>query len=652
MPGPHHGWLYGQGSDGLSFEILNQARLAGYLKNPTLSLPSGFSVCDVLDFGGCEAYAYKPPCDGEPGYAEFPGTTGNYLSVPDAAALDIVGDITLIADVALDDWSPLIPQTVLAKWQTSGQFSYSLSVQTGGYLQLQWTTNGTTVNTLNSGAAMAALDPGTRRSVRVDFQVSVAGAKKASFYTAVSYDKAYVALGGAVSAAGTTSIFSGTSTLTAGAQNATTQPMSGRLYYAQVRTGASATPAVGGTAVLTIDMNTPTLINQTSFTATTGQTVTVNKSGTPSLRLYLGPNVWEPEQYLTPAADDAPWYDPARPESAGALGFFVEEWTGLDSPHVTRPVSPSGPYRSTLGRLGAAERVMKLNVLIVGTTEQSVEYLFRWLESALSGFCMTCETSTMYFRRFCPLGSDKGEGVGEIRQVALSESLTWETDPIETGACTLRRISFTLTAADPCIYVNGTSAAVETTSEVMATCIAGMKLSAVRVPCRPSCQELVASCRDVFTWDVNPLGAAAPVVKLVNDNADWSMPLRAIAYSNPNMLAITGTVPCGLPRLGEIYVAPLPPWSELVWDVAARDVLYYDHTTGGYVSGWAFVDANDPPLMRFFSIPCGTGHVILEPASACLSLVSARYKYFGIDLGTTPHFPTATVTVQERLGCA
>ena len=69
MSGPFHGWLYGQGSDGAPYEIINQARLAGYLRSPSLNLPSGLSICEVLNFGGCEAYAYKPPCDGEPGNA-------------------------------------------------------------------------------------------------------------------------------------------------------------------------------------------------------------------------------------------------------------------------------------------------------------------------------------------------------------------------------------------------------------------------------------------------------------------------------------------------------------------------------------------------------------------------------------------------------
>ena len=39
-------------------------------------------------------------------YIRLPGTAGNSFSVPDAAALDIVGDIDIRVKCALDDWTP------------------------------------------------------------------------------------------------------------------------------------------------------------------------------------------------------------------------------------------------------------------------------------------------------------------------------------------------------------------------------------------------------------------------------------------------------------------------------------------------------------------------------------------------------------------
>src|SRR6476659_2133505 len=165
MSGPFHGWLYAQGADGRVYEIINQARLASYLKNPTLALPSGLSICDVLDFGGCEAYAYSPPCDGDPGFIDFPGVVGNYVSTPDAALFDIVDDLTLIADVAMDDWTPSTTQTFISKWNTAGSLSYAFSITTGGFLLFRWTANGSTINQATSSVPLSALNNGERRSL-------------------------------------------------------------------------------------------------------------------------------------------------------------------------------------------------------------------------------------------------------------------------------------------------------------------------------------------------------------------------------------------------------------------------------------------------------------------------------------------------------
>lgn len=648
---PYHGWLYGQGPDGIPYEIINQARLAAYLKSPALTLPNGLQISDVLDFGGCEAYAYDPPCGGGDAYLDFPGVVGNYLSVPDAAALDISSDITIIVDVAMDDWTPATTQTLLAKWTTASNLSYSLSLTTGGQLQFQWTTNGSTINTVTSAAGLGILNRGERRSLRVDMDVVNGTQRQVRFYTASTNASAYVQLG-ATSTGATTSIFSGSSNLTVGQQTTTTLPLAGKIFFAQVRSGISGNATVGGSAALTIDPSVITTKVQSSFAATTGQTVTINRSGMPGVLIELGPGAWQPVTYISPAIDEAPWYDPNRSESSDALGFFVEEWTGLDSGHVTRPVGRAGTYRSAVGGLSAAQRVMKLNVLLVGLSEKAVEYLFRWLEATLSDACAPGLQDSMYFRRFCPTGSDKGDGVGELREVGLSEGLTWESDPFDVGSkCYIRRVSFSLTAGDPCIYVNGTTAAVETLGENIATCFSTLLLSINRTPCRPTCNELNPTCRNIFTYNIAPLGAAAPIVSLVNQDDEYSLPVRLICYSNPNEIDVTASGTCGMPVEGEIYISPLPPWSTLTWDVAAREVTYTDHSTSVPVSGWAFVDANDPTLPRFFSVPCGIGHVVVEPASACLQLVNSVYYYSSIPLGTAPHYPTVSVAIQERLGC-
>ena len=50
------------------------------------------------------------------GYLYLPGESGNYASTPDAAALDITGDLVLIAELDLDDWTPASVSDVVNKW--------------------------------------------------------------------------------------------------------------------------------------------------------------------------------------------------------------------------------------------------------------------------------------------------------------------------------------------------------------------------------------------------------------------------------------------------------------------------------------------------------------------------------------------------------
>ena len=55
---------------------------------------------------------------GQAGYVDLPGIAGNYLSVPDEAALDITGDITIVARVAAN--LTISHMTVAAKWDSYG----------------------------------------------------------------------------------------------------------------------------------------------------------------------------------------------------------------------------------------------------------------------------------------------------------------------------------------------------------------------------------------------------------------------------------------------------------------------------------------------------------------------------------------------------
>jgi hypothetical protein len=367
---------------------------------------------------------------------------------------------------------------------------------------------------------------------------------------------------------------------------------------------------------------------------------------------------WEPLAFVDPETDDAPWYSVDFPESADALGFIIQDWTGLGNGHVSRSVSPKGGLGGggQLGVISNSERTMSFDVLLHGRSEEAVQYLFDWLASTLSGACATCATDSYLIRRSCGSVNDLWAGVAKLNQVGLIAGPDWEVEIINFKKCYLRRATFVLAAGDPCMYLQGTDVT-QDDSATVATCLASLDLGLERNPCRPTCLEITAGtdCRDSYFYDV-PAGAVnvAPVLTFTNTETEYTIPCRAICYYDPLGVEASPGVsdPCGLQILGELYVRSLRSGSTLVWDVAARDVLYHDYTTGGFAPGWAYVDPNDPPERRWFALPCGQIIIVIEPATLCLDSLGGGLYTDGVLFFDAPHFPASTLEIVPRVGCA
>lgn len=215
--------------------------------------------------------ATAPTNWGSLGYVRLNGVTGNYLSVPDATNLDITGDIDIRAQVSLDDWTPGATTTIIAKEQTTSTRSYRLTVNTSGTLVFAWSADGSAALTATSTVAPTVADGATlwiRATLDVD---NGASGRNIQFFTS-NDGSSWTQLGTTVTQAGTTSIYSGTSQIEIGSRIAgTTELLTGNFYRAQVLNG------IGGTTVLDVNIATDyRSSNQSFFTATTGQTVTVN----------------------------------------------------------------------------------------------------------------------------------------------------------------------------------------------------------------------------------------------------------------------------------------------------------------------------------------------------------------------------------------
>jgi hypothetical protein len=164
------------------------------------------------------------------------GASGSYASTPDNAALDIVGDIDLRADVTLANWNTGVFRTLLAKYTAVGsQKSYGLAINNTGKLAIFWSSTG--ANDLESDSTINPTPASTGRlAVRAFLDVNNGAAgNTATFYTAPTIAGPWTQLGAPVVLAGVTSIFSSTSILEVGSDTSgTLDRLTGTVHSVEV----------------------------------------------------------------------------------------------------------------------------------------------------------------------------------------------------------------------------------------------------------------------------------------------------------------------------------------------------------------------------------------------------------------------------------
>jgi len=219
-------------------------------------------------------------------YVYLPGLANNNMTTPDAATLDVTGDLDVRVWLAADDWTPAATSGLFGKWDTASNNSWLLWVNAAGTLSLFWTANGSTNNSATSTVATGVSD-GQPKWVRATLDVdNGASGRDIKFFT--SDDGAtWTQLGTTVTQAGVTSVFSGTSTLKIGDVAGTR--MAGKFYRAQLRNG------IDGTVVFDANMSVLTSGSAATFTesSSNGATVTINRatSGRKSVAVVRQP-VW------------------------------------------------------------------------------------------------------------------------------------------------------------------------------------------------------------------------------------------------------------------------------------------------------------------------------------------------------------------------
>lgn len=221
--------------------------------------------------------------DGED-FVLLPGTAGNYVSTPDAAALDIVGDIDIRARIAADDWTPAAEDYVIAKYTTTGnQRSYALTIDTTGVLVFRWSNDGTAALSASSTVPTGFTD-GSTHWIRATMDVdNGAAGKTATFYTSED-GVTWTQLGAAVTTGGTTSIFASTAVLEIGSSTGgTASQFAGKFFRGSVLSGIAGTSVAAPVA----SAATGTVTDATPRTWTLNGTASVSSHTAHGAQAYL-----------------------------------------------------------------------------------------------------------------------------------------------------------------------------------------------------------------------------------------------------------------------------------------------------------------------------------------------------------------------------
>lgn len=216
-------------------------------------------------------------------YIQLPGTSGNTATTPDAAALDIVGDLDLRAHIAPDDWTPAADSAIVAKFLSTGnQRSYALLLDTTGALSLEFSTDGTAVVTKTSTADLSTQTAGAALWVRATLDVdNGASGYTVRFYTS-SDGATWTQLGADVVTATATSVFASTAVLELGSRDTgTADLLAGKIYEAVVMSG------IAGTEVAHPVATTSGVTDATGLTWTVNGTAYLSNHTRHGLQAYL-----------------------------------------------------------------------------------------------------------------------------------------------------------------------------------------------------------------------------------------------------------------------------------------------------------------------------------------------------------------------------
>lgn len=176
--------------------------------------------------------------------------------------------------------------------------------------------------------------------------------------------------------------------------------------------------------------------------------------------------------YRLPHLDDAPWWDPAVPESAEFGGFIVTSITGLDGAQTSRQVTDRTGDGAVIGRRRIQARQIVVTGLLTGSSCCGVDYGLQWLTAALQGSlgCAPgsgCGGDDLTYLACCPTICEDAPDFVSYEECAAPHIRTLREVALTAGpeviskiggacsccpACPMYEVQFTLTAGRPHAY--------------------------------------------------------------------------------------------------------------------------------------------------------------------------------------------------------
>lgn len=208
-----------------------------------------------------------------------PGRVSNFASTPDSAAISITGDIQCIVCAALANWASGVAQTLMSKFFGGSSSAYSFDILGSGRLNITMSTTGSDFFQAFSSVGLPGINGAamwlqfTRRQSDGRVQFFYSFQPPTTPITSLVWTK----LGTDLTLAPGSAIFDGIRPLCAMAgDNGTVNPILGRMFRGQIYNG------IGGVLVADFDPTRFT-VGGTTAAMTTGETWTVNTSGTGNL---------------------------------------------------------------------------------------------------------------------------------------------------------------------------------------------------------------------------------------------------------------------------------------------------------------------------------------------------------------------------------